>query len=267
MTDVPSCVAGRRAHSYCEAKEPHLSDWRNRAAERARTRSLMAMVPCKGERALDVGARDGHFSRMLAARFDRVIALDLTTTEIGCAGVASVVGDVARLPFSDGAFDLVLCAEVLEHVHGLLHAATEITRVCRKHILVGVPFCEDNRLGATTCSRCGRENPPWGHVNTFDERRLRRLFASTRVLSTEYVGIRRTRTNMLSAWLLRRGGNPWGTYHQEEPCTYCGAVLQQPRERSLSQRIAAALGVRLQHAQALATRSTPNWIHMLLAKA
>jgi 2-polyprenyl-3-methyl-5-hydroxy-6-metoxy-1,4-benzoquinol methylase len=84
--------------------------------ERARTRDLFDLIPKQGKIALDIGARDGYFSILLAERFDRVVALDLEKPDIDHPRIESVKGDACQLDFGDSTFDLVVCAEVLEHI-------------------------------------------------------------------------------------------------------------------------------------------------------
>jgi SAM-dependent methyltransferase len=48
-------------------------------------------------------------------------------------------GDVYRLPYRDGAFDLVLCTEVLEHLEVPARAVGELRRVTRGHLALSVP--------------------------------------------------------------------------------------------------------------------------------
>ncbi|KAA3654667.1 MAG: class I SAM-dependent methyltransferase [Proteobacteria bacterium] len=241
-----------------------LDTYRARETERLRTDDLVALLPPRGQSALDVGARDGHFSRLLAARFDWVAALDLTQPTFTHPGVACLAGNATALPFPDDSFDLVFCAEVLEHIPSpaLEQACAELARVCRKHLLIGVPFDQDIRVGRTTCRHCGGHNPPWGHVNRFDDARLNRLFPALLPAQRSLVGRKRERTNALSAWLMDRAGNPYGTYAQDEPCIHCGHALGQPAARSLLQKIctkAAFLGQRLQYPF---VPEQANWLHL-----
>jgi SAM-dependent methyltransferase len=49
-----------------------------------------------------------------------------------------VRGDALRLPFADGAFDRVICAEILEHIRDDRAAMAEVARVVRPGGLVAV---------------------------------------------------------------------------------------------------------------------------------
>ncbi|MBT0963073.1 class I SAM-dependent methyltransferase [Denitromonas iodatirespirans] len=241
-----------------------LDTYRASEAERLRTDDLLSLMPAGGDTALDVGARDGHFSRLMAERFGQVTALDLSRPDIDHPKVVCVAGNVTALDYPDRHFDLVFCAEVLEHIPspGLEQACAELARVCRKHLLIGVPFDQDIRVGRTTCSHCGGRNPPWGHVNRFDEARLTGLFPDLRLVQRSLVGSNRERTNALSAWLMDRAGNPYGTYSQDEPCLHCARPVGAPAARSFGQKLltrAAFIGQRLQRPF---VRTRANWIHL-----
>jgi ubiquinone/menaquinone biosynthesis C-methylase UbiE len=243
-----------------------LHKYRTSKSEQARAQDLLRILPSQGRSVLEIGARDGFFSRLLAERFETVTALDLDKPSIQLDRVVPFQGDVRRLAFPDHAFDCVVCTEVLEHVVEVDQAAAELARVARQSVVVGVPYRQDIRLGRTTCAGCGKINPPWGHVNRFDEKRLRRLFAGLRPVTVSWVWRNRDRTNALSAWLMNRAGNPWGTYHQEEPCIHCGSRLRPPAGRSIVQKVCAALAHRLNRVQRWLVRPRPNWIHMVFHK-
>jgi 2-polyprenyl-3-methyl-5-hydroxy-6-metoxy-1,4-benzoquinol methylase len=98
-----------------------LGQYRASETEKQRTRDLMRHIQGlagSGKLALDIGARDGHFSRLLAEHFESVVALDLETPSIQHRHVLCVQGDVTALEYPDDAFDFVFCAEVLEHLPG-----------------------------------------------------------------------------------------------------------------------------------------------------
>lgn len=155
-----------------------LKEHRASQSEQDRIASLFRLIPLKGMRALDIGARDGYLSHLLSNRYQEVVALDLHKPNIDAEGIIPVAGNITDLQFPDRSFDLVLCAEVLEHIptDQLQKACDEIARVASGTVVIGVPYMQDIRLGRTTCENCGEKNPPWGHVNRFDEVLLRKLF-------------------------------------------------------------------------------------------
>ena len=241
--------------------------YRESDREQARTADLLRLLPEGRRTILDIGAREGHFSRLLAQRFESVTALDLIQPDFEFPGVTTVAGDVTALNYRDNSFDVVFCAEVLEHICDLRTACAEIVRVARHEIVIGVPYKQDTRLGRTTCRSCGYVNPPWGHINTFDERKLEQLFDGTNLVAKSLVGTSSRRTTAVSAFLMNLAGNPWGTYDVEEGCIRCGATLVRPEHRSFGSRMCSTAAYYLNQLQDKFSGTFPNWIHILLKKA
>lgn len=94
----------------------------------------------RGKRVLDVGCGNGYILSRYARCGARVTVVDLTWTALhltrarfrleGQAGTF-LQADAERLPFRDGAFDLVVSVGVLHHVPDIEHAIEEIGRVLR----------------------------------------------------------------------------------------------------------------------------------------
>lgn len=111
-----------------------------------------------GYRILDIGCGSGRHT-CAALRFSKVtvIGVDINPEDLtevqnrlqyhqklgeyggGTWGVAAA--DILDLPFRDNFFDLVICSEVLEHIHDHQTAAAEIMRVLKpgRDIAVSVP--------------------------------------------------------------------------------------------------------------------------------
>ena len=102
----------------------------------------------EGDRVLDMGAGAGRHSFEIYRRGGNVIAFDQNADELAQvrdlfvamkeageapAGAEADVkeGDALSLPFADGEFDRVVCAEVLEHIHRDVDAIKELIRVLR----------------------------------------------------------------------------------------------------------------------------------------
>lgn len=225
------------------------------------------MAP-RGPHALDVGARDGHLSLLLAERFERVVALDLKRPEVAHPRVECVEGDAAKLDYPDRSFHTVVCAEVLEHIppNLLPRVCQELVRVAAHQVVIGVPFRQDLRLSSCTCRSCGTINPPWGHVNSFDLERLVGLMKGLTPVKVDFVGHTRAATNAVSAGLMRFAGNPYGTYDQHEPCIACGQRLLPPRQRTFAQKVATRLATWGNMAQMALTPWRGNWLHVLFER-
>jgi hypothetical protein len=241
-----------------------LDAYRQRDVERVRSSDLLRLVPVQAVSALDAGARDGHLSTLLADRVPRVVALDLLRPAAPVE-LSWVRGDITALPFADASFDVVMCAEVLEHLAGaaLVSACAEIRRVARHTIVIGVPFQQDLRIGRTTCGACGRHNPPYGHVSRFTLQFLSDLFHPLLLTKVSYVGSHREITNGLSRFLMDVAGNPWGTYDQAEPCVHCGAILSRPGRRSVLQRSLSKIAAALNDGQTRLRQPAPIWVHVV----
>lgn len=248
-----------------------LTKYRESDSEKARTNDLVRIIEnlnASSEKSLDIGARDGHFSKILAKHYDLVIALDLEKPLFEYDNVTCVQGDVTNLKFEDDYFNLVFCAEVLEHIptNTLKIACNELSRVSNEYILVGVPYKQDIRVSRVTCYSCGEINPPWGHVNSFDDEILESLFPDYYIKEKAFVGKVNSFTNSISTALMDYAGNPYGPYSQEEPCVHCGKKLIIPPKRTFLQSVATKASFYIKYIQAPFTNEHPNWIHVLFHK-
>ncbi len=250
-------------------RKSDLTAYRASAREQERIADILASIPKEYSSVLDIGARDGYISNLLTRVFAAVTALDLETPEVSNERVVAVKGDITKLDFPDNAFDVVVCTEVIEHIPTYLleQACREASRVAKRAVLVGVPYKQDRRTGATHCVFCGRENPCWGHVNDFDEAKLKRLFEGLTPIRTSFVGQTKDRTNAVSAYLMCKARNPWGTYEQDEACVHCGKKLIHPNGRTVIESAYARVASTLNYTQSLFIPRRPIWIHMVFQKA
>jgi len=111
---------------------------RSRAAE---LRAIIATLPLgPRSRVLDVACGDGCYSHWLAERAGQVIGVDLCATYLALAGghgttaveanrISFGRADAARLPFKDGSFDLVWCAQSFFSLPDPLASLREMVRV------------------------------------------------------------------------------------------------------------------------------------------
>jgi SAM-dependent methyltransferase len=84
---------------------------------------------------LEVGCGEGELAERVARDLTaRVVAVDQSERMVELArarGVDARLGDVQRLPFDDGSFDVVVAAWMLYHVPSLDRGLSEIVRVLR----------------------------------------------------------------------------------------------------------------------------------------
>ncbi|MBI2908089.1 MAG: methyltransferase domain-containing protein [Chloroflexi bacterium] len=95
---------------------------------------------------LEVGCGEGFVLDILRGRVPglHLEGLDVSWGALSMArerlaAMPLYVADACRLPFSDGAFDLVLCLEVLEHLEQPAQALAEAARVSRRDVIISVP--------------------------------------------------------------------------------------------------------------------------------
>jgi ubiquinone/menaquinone biosynthesis C-methylase UbiE len=108
--------------------------------------ALDAALPASAPaRVLEVGVGEGEVSDRIRSRYPgvEVVGVDLPDTDLAAhwqeRGLQGLFADIARLPFPDAAFDLVLAIEVLEHVPDPPAALRELNRVGRDRVVLSVP--------------------------------------------------------------------------------------------------------------------------------
>ena len=113
------------------------------------TKLRQRLGPLPGIRVLDAGASDGFYLAHLGAnRGVGVNFLSACARKINADGYWAAVADVERLPFADRTFDYVICCETLEHVPNQVKTIQELARVCRKRLIVTVPWVERTTVHA-----------------------------------------------------------------------------------------------------------------------
>lgn len=131
----------------------------------------VARLP-RGARVLDGAVGLGQLAQKMQQRGYRVIGIDYAFDAALAAkrnGVPSIVGDLTKMPFRDGAFDGVTTGETLEHLDDDKSAAREIARVIR----------EGGRCVATVPalrSLWSKSDDYYEHRRRYSRRELRALF-------------------------------------------------------------------------------------------
>jgi SAM-dependent methyltransferase len=158
----------------------------------ARTLHMLRVVSRLGARTmLDVGGGEGYFA-FLCRELLGVNAAMVELPQSACEragelfGIPALSADAAQLPFAGGAFDLVMCSEVMEHVEAPHIVAAELMRVAGKHVLITTEqFCccanEQNM-------RLNLRDPAEAHPdrNFYTREDLRAMFGGPLYEASEY---------------------------------------------------------------------------------
>lgn len=118
------------------------------------------LTPQPGERVLDAGCGTGLTLRRYWKPGVRVVALDLSAESLRVAhgtgptdGVLHVRGDLTRLPFADGAFDRVCCANAVQQLptpelrRRVMQELARVTRPGGKAVVTVHNFSVNKRRG------------------------------------------------------------------------------------------------------------------------
>ncbi|HVE73633.1 MAG TPA: nucleotidyltransferase family protein [Mycobacteriales bacterium] len=124
---------------------------------------------------LDAGCGPGHDAGALAAELDAVIVgCDRSPTMLSVAKARHallVQAEMARMPFGDGAFDVVYARNALEYALDPLAALAELCRVANRRLVVGFFAVRERRevllFGATGAA----ESIPFAELQEFWQQR------------------------------------------------------------------------------------------------
>jgi SAM-dependent methyltransferase len=143
----------------------------------------------QGTRLLDLGCGAGRHAFEAARRGASVVALDMDSGELtqvsaitaamteageipAGASITAAAGDATRMPFPDDSFDIVIAAEIMEHIPADQNAMHEVARVLKPGGIaaVTVPAWLPERV----CWLLSDDyhNVPGGHIRIFTRREL-----------------------------------------------------------------------------------------------
>ncbi len=190
--------------------------------EQQRIDATVEFIPEDAHSALDIGCGDGRITNHLAQRMHEVIGIDRASAALKLLkpNIRAMQGSAESLPLSGRSVDLVLASEVIEHLPDavLAQALSEMQRVARKYIVIGVPFEEQLKAKDLVCPRDGRCFNVNGHYRRFDRASLRRLFDQFDVVKIKECGApQQFYYHPLLRWIKQRLG---GTYARP-PLSFC----------------------------------------------
>lgn len=189
------------------------------AKESERIRQTMELIPGDVRSVLDAGCGDGRVSMALGSQY-QVVGVDVSCNALSReANRSRVAGILTALPFRDESFDLVLISEVIEHIpaDALPQVLQEIRRTSRKYVLITVPYRETIEDASVRC-QCGFVFHKWGHLQTYDERRLISLYPDMVLCRVDHLGPAKPSD---PRWLKRISQHWGGRYAEPDADTIC----------------------------------------------
>lgn len=140
---------------------------------------IRRLVPRGVRSILDVGCGNGLVTNQLLDLCPRVVGCDRAQEPLSQLKCEAVHAEAADLPFDDASYDLVISAEMVEHIPTEVRpkVLAEMARVSRRWIILALPFQEDLSAWTVCCPQCGTRFHVWGHLASFTPGWLRGAFA------------------------------------------------------------------------------------------
>lgn len=129
---------------------------------------------------LDAACGNGIFTNMLIEKFPKlkVTAFDRSEAALKHVKAEKYLAEIDNIPFADSSFDCVVAHDVIEHLPVGIYekALSEIARVAKKYIIIGVPNNEDVMQRSTQCPSCKAIFNYDLHMRSFSKEKMKELF-------------------------------------------------------------------------------------------
>lgn len=200
-------------------------DYSKIPGESERIEEIMAAIPADVEDILDAGCGNGFLLNAISnkSHYRRLAGVDMSETALKFVKTEKIKGSISSLPFGDKSFDLVVCAEVMEHLPFSVFndALRQLQRVSRKYILVTVPNSEDSENGTVMCHHCFCCFNPSFHIRNFTPEKMKTLFGEFTLQQIKEIGPK-SRIYAIPAFLRRSGEN---RPPNNSVCPQCGYIF------------------------------------------
>jgi SAM-dependent methyltransferase len=168
----------------------------------------LALLAATSARCLDAGCGTGLATGGCLSRSRLVVAMDFSASSLALlrarfAGlpVLALQGDVTALPFADGAFDQVICANTLQHIrHGgpQARAIDELRRVTARggRVVVSVHHFSRQKRQAGWIKEGKPGQPGIDYIFRFTRGDLRALLGDAHVCAAGFYSLNRLRATV-----------------------------------------------------------------------
>jgi len=166
---------------------------------------------------------------------------------------------------ADGAFDMAMCCEGLEHFPDEIYqlARSEIMRVSKRYVLISVPFREDLVANTTKCGACAHVFHKWGHVRRFTMRTLETLLPGGALEHIEFFG----KSQPFRFDIVKKINQKYGNaYAEPSTLTVCPACNEKSYEQPKRNLAARAMNAVDHLTQALVPTGSKHWSVALYRK-
>jgi SAM-dependent methyltransferase len=214
------------------------SGWEGHTLERGGVARFVAaayQLPPAPATVLDVGCGTGVLVDALNEAGYQAEGVDSDEAVMGVMAGPHRVGTIDALPYADASFDVVVAAEVLEHLPVDIYAVAlgELARVARRRVIITVPNAEPLDAASTRCPQCACIYSVHGHVRRFDKRTMGPLIPGYRLIAVDTTGPYKLRHRSVEWYVRRRLLGRWPA-QPGAVCPQCGFRQPGTREPGIS---------------------------------
>lgn len=219
--------AAEKAVNFYEQQET----WTNTLTQRDddRFKKILELVPDRVYRVLDAGCSTGEFASRLKKKLAGpafIVGVDKSIAALRASdnGFAKVLVKINELSFKDEAFDLVVCAEILEHLgtQVIKEALGAVKKASRKYIIISVPNGENLYFSMCKCYNCGRKFHVNYHQRSFYLNKIKKIFLPEfRLVKYMLGGSERIYYNNFLLWIKQNIAGVW-LHKNSTLCFFCG---------------------------------------------
>lgn len=176
-------------HNYLVMEKNHMEKLYNsknpfvRFLHKGRLNAIAASIPDKNNlKILDAGCGEGHLLEMLHEKNKsyRLFGADITDIALKQAkkraSAKITKQDLAGMNYKNNAFDVVICTEVLEHIHDYRKTISELKRVARKNAILIITFPNEFNLTIMRLFFGRKPVKTPDHVNSFNYGKIKKEF-------------------------------------------------------------------------------------------